>query len=213
MYDHLNNNNLLAEQQYGLRRLHSTEYAAVNLIDHVSKQMKSGNIPCSLYIDLSKAFDTLSFDILIYKLRYYGFSGIELKLLISYVKNRKQYVKYKTYESDIAEISTGVPQGSILRPLLFCIYINDFVLTSNKLKFLMYADDTTIYFNLEDFDQNCLDTDINNELEKVNLWLKLNKLYLNTQKTKLMVVNKRKLERFTYQLMIYNSSKYLHLFF
>ena len=76
MYDHLNNNNLLAEQQYGFRRLHSTEYAAVNLIDHVSKQMESGNIPCSLYIDLSKAFDTLSFDILIYKLRYYGFSGI-----------------------------------------------------------------------------------------------------------------------------------------
>ena len=68
------------------RRLHSTEYAAVNLIDHVSKQMESGNIPCSLYIDLSKAFDTLSFDILIYKLRCYGFSGIELKLLISYVK-------------------------------------------------------------------------------------------------------------------------------
>ena len=121
MYDHLNNNNLLAEQQYGFRRLHSTEYAAVNLIDHVSKQIESGNIPCSLYIDLSKAFDTLSFDILIYKLRYYGFSGIELKLLISYVKNRKQYVKYKTYESDIAGISTGVPQGSILGPLLFCI--------------------------------------------------------------------------------------------
>ena len=89
MYDHLNNNNLLAEQQYGFRRLHSTEYAAVNLIDHVSKQMESGNIPCSLYIDLSKAFDTLSFDILIYKLRYYGFSGIELKLLISYVKKQK----------------------------------------------------------------------------------------------------------------------------
>ena len=191
MYDHLNNNNLLAEQQYGFRRLHSTEYAAVNLIDHVSKQMESGNIPCSLYIDLSKAFDTLSFDILIYKLRYYGFSGIELKLLISYVKNRKQYVKYKTYESDIAEISTGVPQGSILGPLLFCICINDLVLASNKLKFLMYADDTTIYFNLEDFDQNCLETDINNELEKVNLWLKLNKLYLNTQKTKLMVFHRK----------------------
>ena len=82
MYDHFNNNNLLAEQQYGFRRLHSTEYAAVNLIDHF------------LYIDLSKAFDTLSFDILIYKLRYYGFSGIELKLLISYVKNRKQYIKH-----------------------------------------------------------------------------------------------------------------------
>ena len=89
MYDHLNDNNLLAKQHYGFRRLHSTEYATVNLIDHVSKRMESGNIPCNLYMDLSKAFDTLSFDILIYKLRYYGFSGIELKLLISYLKKQK----------------------------------------------------------------------------------------------------------------------------
>ena len=147
--------------------------------------MESGNIPCNLYMDLSKAFDT-SFEILIYKLRYYGFSGIELKLLISYLQNRKQYVKYKTYESDIAEILTGVSKGSILGSFLFCIYINDLVLASNKFIFLMYADDTTIYFNLEDFDQNCIETDINNKLEKVNLWLRLNKLNLKTQKTKLM---------------------------
>ena len=89
MYDHLNDNKSLAKQQYGFRRLHSTEYAAVNLIDHVSKQMESGNIPCNFYMDLSKAFDTLSFNILIYKLKYYGFSGIELKLLISYLKKQK----------------------------------------------------------------------------------------------------------------------------
>ena len=73
MYQHFNNNNLLAAQQYGFRKLHSTEYAAVKLIDHVSKQMESGNIPCTLYIDLSKAFDTLSFDILIHKLKYFFF--------------------------------------------------------------------------------------------------------------------------------------------
>ena len=95
MYEHFNNNILLAAQQYGFRKLHSTEYAAVKLIDHVSKQMESGNIPCTLYIDLSKAFDTLSFDILIHKLKYYGFSGTELKLLTSYLTNRTQYVKYK----------------------------------------------------------------------------------------------------------------------
>ena len=191
MYEHFNNNNLLAAQQYGFRKLHSTEYATVKLIDHVSKQMESGNIPCTLYIDLSKAFDTLSFDILIHKLKYYGFSGTELKLLTSYLTNRTQYVKYKNYESDIIEISTGVPQGSILGPLLFSISINDIILSSNKLHFLMYADDTTIYFNLEDFDQNCTETEINNELENVNIWLKHNKLSLNAQKTKLMVFHRK----------------------
>ena len=191
MYTYLNGNNLLAEQQYGFRKLHSTEYAAVNLIDHVAKQMESGHTPCNLYIDLSKAFDTLSLNILLRKLKYYGFTGTELKLLTSYLINRKQYVKYKSYQSYTVDITTGVPQGSILGPLLFSICINDLIISSTKLKFLMYADDTTIYFNLEDFDPECVETEINNELEKVNLWLKLNKLSLNIKKTKLMIFHRK----------------------
>ena len=78
-----------------------------------------------VYIDLSKAFDTLNFDILLYKLHYYGITDIALKLLKSYMSNRKQYVKYNVNESGFKEIKTGVPQGSILGPLLFSIYIND----------------------------------------------------------------------------------------
>ena len=104
---------MLAEQQFGFRKLHSTEYAAVKLIDHVAKQMESGHIPCNLYIDLTKAFDTLSHDILLNKLKYYGFDGTELKLLTSYLLNRKQYVKYKSNQSDIVDISTGVRLLSI----------------------------------------------------------------------------------------------------
>ena len=144
--------------------------------------MESGNMPCIfiVYRDLLKNFDTLSFDILIHKLTHNGFSRTELKLLTSYLTYRTQYyVKYKNYESDIIEISTGVPQESILGPLLFSIYINDIIVSSNKLHFLMCADDTTIYFNMKNFNQNnSTETEINNELENVNIWLKQNKLSL-----------------------------------
>ena len=186
MYDYFNDNNLLAEHQYGFRKLHSTEFAAVKLVDYISKQMESGTIPCNLYIDLSKAFDTLSYDILLHKLRYYGFSGTKLKLLRCYLRNREQYIKYNNYQSELIDISVGVLQGSILGPLLFSICINDIITVSDKLHFIMYADDTTIYFNLEDFDPICIEANITNELEKVNIWLKLINLSLNTQKTKLM---------------------------
>ena len=185
MYEYFNSNNLLAEQQYGFRTNHSTEYAAVRLVDTISKEMESGSTPTALYIDLSKAFDTLSFDILLYKLNYYGVKGNAFKLLKNYLTNRKQYVVFNSQNSETVDITTGVPQGSILGPLLFSICINDLITISNKLKFIMYADDTTIYFNLEDFDPYHLKRDINNELEKITLWLKMNKLSLNVQKNKI----------------------------
>ena len=191
LYDYFNSNNLLAEEQYGFRTNHSTEYAAVKLVDNVSKEMELGNTPTALYIDLSKAFDTLSFDILLYKLNYYGIKDNAFKLLKNYLTNRRQYVVYNSQNSETLDISTGVPQGSILGPLFFSICINDLITVSNKLKFIMYADDTTIYFNLEDFDPYNLERDINNELEKITIWLKMNKLSLNVQKTKLMIFHRR----------------------
>ena len=109
----------------------------------------------------------------------------------SYLTNRKQYVVFDSCQSEHNEMYIGVPQESILGPLFFCIYINDLITVSDRLNFLMYADDTTIYFNLEDFSNIIKETDINNELEKVNTWLKLNKLSLNTQKTKLMLFHRK----------------------
>ena len=191
MYEYFNKFNLLAEQQYGFQKQHSTEYAAVKSRDHVIREMEAGKIPADVYIDLSNAFATLTFDILLHKLKYYSVTDTALDLMKSYLTNRKQYVVFDSCQSEHTEIYTGVPQGLILKSLFFCIYINDLITVSDKLNFLMYADDTTIYFNLEDFSNIIKETDINNELEKDNTWLKLNKLSLNTQKTKLMLVHRK----------------------
>ena len=172
MYEYFKQFNLLVEQQYGFRKQNSTEYASVKLVDHVSKVMEAGEIPANVYIDLSKPFDTLVFDVLLFKLKYYGVTGIALDLMKSYLKNRKQYVVFDSCQSEHIEICTGVPQGSILGPLFFSVYINDLITVSNRLNFLLYSDDTTIYFNLEDVDLLTAETDINRELENFNIWLK-----------------------------------------
>ena len=94
LQEHFNSNNLLAEQHYGYRPNHSTESAAVKLVDHISNTMDGHKIPGTIFIDLSKAFVTLSCDILLYKPKFYGISGLEHKLIASYLSNRKQYVMY-----------------------------------------------------------------------------------------------------------------------
>ena len=98
---------------------------------------------------------------------------------------------FNNKNSEFTEIRTDVPQGSIVGPLLFSIYINDLITVSNKLNFIMYADDTTIYFHLEDLEKDNLEHQINDELKRVNIWLKLNKLTLNTTKTKSMVFHRK----------------------
>ena len=119
LYQYFNDNNLLAKQQYSFCAQNSTEYAAIKLFDHINKEIDSGNTPTVLYIDLSKAFDTLSFDIILQKLKYYGVMGTELRLLTDYLTNQKQYVVFNNHCSDITDIVNGVPQGTILGPLLF----------------------------------------------------------------------------------------------
>ena len=148
--------------------------------------------PVAIFCDLSKAFDCLNFDIFLSKLEYYGVDGTSLALIKSYLNNRYQYVQFENCKSDLLEIKTGIPQGSILGPLFFSVLINDRVKSSSKLSFLMYADDTIIYFNLEDFPALNREQEINKELEKLNLWFKLNKLTLNVDKTKCMFFHKRR---------------------
>ena len=120
----------------------------------------------------------------------------------NYLSDRKQYIKCNVHESDVMAIKTGVPQGSILGPLLFSICINDLVSVSNKLNFLMYADDTTIYFNLEDFSRDDVVNCVSIELNKVNDWLHENKLSLNIEKTKCMIFHRhqKKIEPMSFSI-------------
>ena len=100
------------------------------------------------------------------KLKYYGFTDVALKLINSYLASRTQYVAYKDKISEKIDVTMGIPQGSILGPLFFSIYINDIMKASNKFKYIMYADDTTLYFNLEDCNEQDKESAINNELQK-----------------------------------------------
>ena len=137
-------------------------------------------------MDLSKAFDTLNHDMLIYKLKAYGLSETSLKLMQSYLTNRKQYVEINITQSTKNYISVGVPQGSILGPLLFIIYINDIIHSSTVFKFIIFADDTTLYYNTLDTQED-MDDILNDELVQINNWLKVNILSLNVAKTKAML--------------------------
>ena len=188
LYAHFHQNNLLYSSQYGFKKKHSTELAVLELVDRITQELDKGHTPINIFLDLSKAFDTLDHDILLHKLSYYGIKNSALDLFKSYLSNRKQYVDFLNNRSAYASLNVGVPHVSILGPLLFIIYVNDITASSNILKFLMYADDTTLFTTLNCFENNeNTNQYINGELSKINEWLIVNKISLNASKPKFMV--------------------------
>ena len=167
IYEYFSINNLFYKSQYGFRQKHSTEFAAYALLDRVICDLDKGKTPFCVFLDLSKAFDTINHSILLHKLNYYGFRKGSLNLLNSYLSNRKQYVQFGGTKSSLSNIMTGVPQGSILGPLLFIIYMNDINKASSILRLLIYADDTTLYSTIFDFKSR--DIKIISSLIKVEL--------------------------------------------
>ena len=175
---YLNEHKLLHDSQYGFRKGHSTELASIELIDRITQDLDKGKIPISIFLDLWKAFNTLDHDILLQKLNHYGIRSVELKLLTNYLRGRTRYVAYDKATSDIYPITTGVPQGSILGPLLFIIYIYDIWNASKLFKMIIYAGDTTLYSTLDVFG-TITTKEINLEITKITDCLKLNKLSIN----------------------------------
>jgi hypothetical protein len=192
MFTYFIDNELLSTSQYGFRKKHSTEHAVLEAVDRISSELDNGNTPLSIFLDLSRAFDTLDYKILFSKLNYYGIKNIELDWIRSYLTNRTHYVHIEQNKSDTIPISVGVPQGSILGPLLFLIYLNDIQKSSAFFTFIKYADDTNLLNSMSDINLNNLDV-VNTEFTKVYQWLCVNRLSLNIKKTKfIMFHNKNK---------------------
>ena len=185
-YSFLNTNNTLYNRQYGFRQKHSTYMAVLDFIKDINLAIDGNMYTAGIFMDLSKAFDTIDHDILLYKLYHYGFRGVSYNWFANYLTDRKQYVSHNTVQSSYENVKCGVPQGSILGPLLFILYMNDICKTSKLLSFILFADDTTVFYSDNDV-QNLCDT-MNCELNEVVNWFKCNKLSLNAAKTNLMFI-------------------------
>ena len=185
LYDFLDEHNILYEHQFGFRKFYSTGYSLIEITEKIKNTIDNGKYGCGIFIDLKKAFDTVNHKILLTKLEHYGIRGNILKWFESYLSNRKQFVFYNGVSSDIASFTCGVPQGSVLGPLLFLIYINDLPNISSKLSFFLFADDTNIYYESNKLIE--LEKTINKELKLLSLWLNLNRLALNVSKTNFVI--------------------------
>ena len=181
VFKFLTNNDLLSPKQFGFRKGHSTDHAILQLYDKITHSLSQKEHVIGVFMDLSKAFDTLDHKTLIHKLKSYGIRGLALAWFADYLMNRKQYVFFDSTESKKSIITCGVPQGSILGPLLFIIYMNDIINSSPLLNFVLFADDTNIVYSHKN--RNTLNSILNNELNKVSQWFKCNRLSLNISKT------------------------------
>lgn len=183
LLSHFNLNKLFHEKQYGFTKGKSTTDAGVALIKHIFDAWQEKKDAIGVFCDLSKAFDCVDHQTLLFKLEHYGVSGKALSLLHSYLSDRLQKVNIHGTNSSGAPLKMGVPQGSILGPLLFLIYINDLPFYSKDLcEIVLFADDTSLIFKT-DRRQEIFD-DVNNALSKVLDWFTTNNLLLNAKKTK-----------------------------
>ena len=182
----LSKHSILIPSQYGFRSNHSTSHALIDAISKAHNNISHKEFTAFLMLDLKKAFDTVSHEILLKKLEYYGVRGITNNLFESYLSNRYQYVTISNEKSSKTSIKYGVPQGSMLGPLLFLLYINDIYTCTTNCP-ILFADDTCLL--IQDSKLENLQVKITKEISTVTNWLNANKLTLNMSKSDIIVIS------------------------
>ena len=185
IYKFLDKNNIIYSLQFGFQQHYSTSYALLNLTEAIMKALDDGNFACGIFVDLQKAFDTVDHSILLSKLYHYGIRGLANKWFESYLANRKQFVSINGFESSTSSITCGVPQGSVLGPLLFLIYINDLHVAIKHCKVHHFADDTNLLIINKSLKR--LNKLLNIDLKNLTNWLNANKISLHVSKTELII--------------------------
>ena len=186
LYTFLDNKNIIYDLQFGFRQQYSTSHALINITENIRKALDDGNIGCGVFVDLQKAFDTVDHKILLAKLNHYGIRGVSNDWFKSYLSNRHQYVSINGYESGLAAINCGVPQGSVLGPLLFLLYINDLKQAVKFYKVQHVADDDTNLLCLSN-SIGKLNKQVSADLKHLVNWLNANKISLSVKKTEKVI--------------------------
>ena len=203
LYKYCIEKQIITESQFGFMRGKSTEDAILSFTENILSAFDKKQFTIGVFLDFSKAFDTVNHNILLSKLDYYGIRHRAKDWFYSYLSKRQQYVSYNGHKSGLSSTSCGVPQGSILGPLLFLIYINDIIHSSQYLKFVLFADDSNLYLSNDNL--NDLTTMLNQELELVRKWIISNKLTLNLNKTHYIIFHRKKIPLHIPSIMLGNS--------
>ena len=200
MKSFIDKEDILYASQYGFRKGFSTEHAIHEIVNKIQTNMDKRLYSCGIFIDLKKAFDTVDHNILLDKLNFYGFRGIVNDWFRSYLLGRTHTTQIGKQVSVKSSVCCGVPQGSVLGPLLFLIYINDIYRSSNKFEFYLFADDTNLLYAHKNL--KTLEMVVNAELKNIYEWLLANKLSLNTKKTNYIIFHPYQ-KRLDFQPKIY----------
>ena len=188
----INDKQILNNSQFGFRKNMSTALAIIELVEEITTAIDEGKTTVGVFIDLKKAFDTVDHNILVKKLEHYGIRGLAKDWVCSYLESRRQYVCINESNSDCLDVKCGVPDGSILGPALFILYVNDMCNVSKSFKSIIFADDTNLFYAGMDIDEVC--KIVSRELNILHIWFQVNKLSLNVAKTNFMIFGNKRFE-------------------